>query len=182
MQFTPAERRLLALLAVLLGFGYANAALCHLTLLPARWCRGQRAEQGATSPAALPPAALPAAASGARIPDAPSAASHPTDAPASLFREGALDLRRADSLALCALPGIGPTLTHRILTFRRQRGFTRLEQLQEVKGIGATRFAKLRWFLTLGPPDSSREPAAEAGTPRRGPDGGSQPAGVQTAR
>ena len=57
MLFTAAERRLLALLAVLLGIGYANAALCHLALLPADWCRGCRGDRS-LEPAPGPTAAL----------------------------------------------------------------------------------------------------------------------------
>jgi competence protein ComEA len=51
-----------------------------------------------------------------------------------------------------ALPGIGPKTAEAILRYREEKGgFRRLEELMEVKGIGAKRFETLKGFLRVGP-------------------------------
>jgi len=169
--FTPAERRLLALLIVLLSAGYALGALGRLGLLPAG-ILGGRAEPveafltgelcsrgdpaacadtlpGAGSEALTEP--LAEAASGAVAETAPGDRLEPpagrlttAGERCSPFRGGYLDLNAADSLDLLELPGIGPALAGRILALRRQRsGFQSIAELCDVRGIGAKRFAKL---------------------------------------
>ncbi len=47
-----------------------------------------------------------------------------------------IELNEADSLTLDRLPGIGPALAHRILSFRKRLGgFYQIEQLKEVWGL-----------------------------------------------
>ncbi|MFI0354680.1 helix-hairpin-helix domain-containing protein [Actinomadura sp. 9N407] len=56
-----------------------------------------------------------------------------------------LDLNTATVQQLDQLPGVGPVLAQRIIDYRTQRGgFRSVDQLQEVSGIGARRFADLR--------------------------------------
>lgn len=56
-----------------------------------------------------------------------------------------VDLNTADQAALETLPGIGPSLAARILAWRDEHGrFTAVEDLLDVSGIGAGRFADLR--------------------------------------
>lgn len=73
-------------------------------------------------------------------PPAPAAspgASGPSGAP--------LDLNTATADQLDDLPGVGPVLAQRIVAYRTQHdGFRSVEQLQEVSGIGAHRFADLK--------------------------------------
>ncbi|MGI8336581.1 ComEA family DNA-binding protein, partial [Actinomadura scrupuli] len=58
---------------------------------------------------------------------------------------GPLDLNAATSEQLQRLPGVGPVLAQRIIDFRtRQGGFRGVEELRQVSGIGARRFADLR--------------------------------------
>lgn len=55
-----------------------------------------------------------------------------------------LDLNTATKSQLEGLPGVGPVTAQRILDWREANGgFTRVEELQEVDGIGAKTFARL---------------------------------------
>lgn len=56
-----------------------------------------------------------------------------------------LDLNTADEAALDDLPGIGPVLAQRIIEWRAEHGgFTTVEELREVAGIGSTVLESLR--------------------------------------
>ncbi|TDC16577.1 ComEA family DNA-binding protein [Actinomadura bangladeshensis] len=56
-----------------------------------------------------------------------------------------LDLNTATADQLDDLPGVGPVLAQRIVAYRTQHGgFRSVDQLQEVSGIGAHRFADLK--------------------------------------
>lgn len=56
-----------------------------------------------------------------------------------------LDLNAADVAALDALPGIGPVLAERVVSWRTEHGrFTDVEELGEVSGIGPTLLGRLR--------------------------------------
>ncbi len=62
-----------------------------------------------------------------------------------------IDLNSADQGLLETLPGVGEVTAERILEWREQHGrFTSIEQLREVDGIGAKRFARLRDQVTVG--------------------------------
>jgi competence protein ComEA len=61
-----------------------------------------------------------------------------------------LDLNQATVEQLDGLPGIGPALAARIIAHRDEHGpFERIEQLGDVKGIGARTLEKLRPRLVL---------------------------------
>ncbi|MDE2875275.1 MAG: ComEA family DNA-binding protein [Gemmatimonadota bacterium] len=61
-----------------------------------------------------------------------------------------VDPNRATAEELRALPGIGPVMAERIVAFRQQRGrFRKLEELMEVKGVGARTFARLKPLMTI---------------------------------
>ncbi|MGW2256058.1 helix-hairpin-helix domain-containing protein [Kitasatospora sp. NPDC001660] len=61
-----------------------------------------------------------------------------------------VSLNRATLEQLDALPGVGPTLAQRIFAFRTSHGsFRTLDQLRQVSGIGARKYAELRPLLTL---------------------------------
>ena len=56
-----------------------------------------------------------------------------------------LDLNRAGRAELTELPGIGPALADRIVSFRAERGgFQSLEELRDVPGIGPATVEKIR--------------------------------------
>lgn len=57
---------------------------------------------------------------------------------------GRLDLNRATAEQLDALPGVGPVTAQAILTWRsKHQKFSRVEELQEVDGIGPKTFAQI---------------------------------------
>lgn len=75
----------------------------------------------------------------------------------------ALDLNTATKDELVALQGIGPAKAQAILDYRTQHGgFQRVEELKDVKGIGAKRYEKLKGEFTVAPPR-----AAAAAKPSR---------------
>jgi competence protein ComEA len=130
MFFTPAERRLLTCLALLLGAGYLISALRHWNFLPAR--------------------EVTPATDLCRVTRFDSSTWRSGPGPAQ-FVDGYLDLNGADSLSLIALPGIGPALSGRILERRRKQSFADLSELLDVKGIGPKRLARLRGYLAISP-------------------------------
>ena len=83
----------------------------------------------------------------------------------SQWAVAAVDLNTATKEELIALPGIGPAKAQAILDYRKSNGgFKSVEELKDVKGIGAKRFEKLKGELTVTPPA-----ARAASTPVRGP-------------
>jgi competence protein ComEA len=61
-----------------------------------------------------------------------------------------VDLNTATVGELESLPGVGPVLAQRIVDHRTQHGpFATVDQLREVDGIGASRFADLRDRVTV---------------------------------
>lgn len=74
-------------------------------------------------------------------PGAPAASGAP-DAP--------LNLNTATADQLDDLPGVGPVLAERIVDYRtRHGGFRSIEQLQDVSGIGARRYADLKPLVRI---------------------------------
>jgi competence protein ComEA len=56
-----------------------------------------------------------------------------------------IQLNQASAEQLQALPGVGPSLSERIVVYRTEHGpFSDVEQLTEVKGIGQAKLAKFR--------------------------------------
>lgn len=57
---------------------------------------------------------------------------------------GVVDLNQATQADLETLPGVGPVTAEKILAWRSEHGrFTRVEELQEVDGIGPKTYAEL---------------------------------------
>jgi len=80
----------------------------------------------------------------------------------------AVNLNTATKDELVALPGIGPAKAQAILDYRAEHGgFKTVEELKDVKGIGAKRFEKLKADLTVGAPPvktaTAAKPAAAKG-------------------
>ncbi|MWA04430.1 ComEA family DNA-binding protein [Actinomadura sp. LD22] len=88
---------------------------------------------------------LPSPAPGAPPPGGPpgSAASGSPGTPGTPGTP--VDLNTATAAQLDQLPGVGPVLAQRIVDYRTQHGgFHSVDQLQDVDGIGARRFADLK--------------------------------------
>ena len=92
-------------------------------------------------------------------PVAPSNAAAPDDA-AKKSKKGKgasqpapgqkIDLNTASANDLEALPGVGDATAQRIITWRSQHGsFNSIDQLHDVGGIGAAKFAKLKDLVTV---------------------------------
>lgn len=63
---------------------------------------------------------------------------------------GKVDLNSADKKVLMGLSGIGEKLAQRILDYRQEHaGFNRIDELKEVKGVNASKFAKIRDYLVV---------------------------------
>lgn len=61
---------------------------------------------------------------------------------------GLVDINRGSADDLRRLPGIGPVLAERVIRHRQEHGkFGSIHDIQNVKGIGAKRFAQLEPYI-----------------------------------
>jgi len=61
-----------------------------------------------------------------------------------------INLNTADEAALDTLPGVGPVMAQNILAWRDTNGkFSSVEQLQEISGIGPSRYAQISPLVTV---------------------------------
>jgi competence protein ComEA len=81
----------------------------------------------------------------------PLAPTGPDGAPADEAAPAApIDLNTATEAELDELPGVGPSIAAAIVTFREQNGgFTSVEDLLDVRGIGEARLAEIRPLVTV---------------------------------
>jgi competence protein ComEA len=78
-------------------------------------------------------------------PAVPAAPGPPGPAPPGAASGTPLDLNAATVEQFDALPGVGPVLAQRIVDYRAQHGgFRSVDELQEVTGIGARKYADIK--------------------------------------
>lgn len=69
--------------------------------------------------------------------------------PARREKDPLISINTADAETLCQLKGIGPALAGRIIEYRKENPFEKLEDIQEVRGIGPKLFEKIREKICL---------------------------------
>ncbi|MDA1192391.1 MAG: helix-hairpin-helix domain-containing protein [Candidatus Poribacteria bacterium] len=143
-EMTSGEKRVLGVLVVatLLGSGVAVVRKAYPEWFfgtPSYFARGNVALPAAEATIALPPStddAEPPPADDATTPQSPSGA--------------LINLNTADATALESLPGIGAVLAERIILYRAERGgFKRVDELNDVSGIGEKKLAAIRALVTV---------------------------------
>jgi competence protein ComEA len=61
-----------------------------------------------------------------------------------------ININTANAQELESLPGIGPSLSHRIITYRKKNGFYKSKStLLKIKGVGKKTLAKIKPFIKL---------------------------------
>jgi comEA protein len=61
-----------------------------------------------------------------------------------------INLNQATSAELQLLPGVGPTLSKRIVEYRENKGqFEKIEDLMQVQGIGLKTFQQIQDYITI---------------------------------
>jgi len=74
----------------------------------------------------------------------------PGPAPGGGAGSGPLNLNTATEAQFEALPGIGPVLAQNIVGYRTRHGqFRSVDELKQVDGLGAARFAQLKPLVTV---------------------------------
>ncbi|MEP7182747.1 MAG: helix-hairpin-helix domain-containing protein [Betaproteobacteria bacterium] len=74
-----------------------------------------------------------------------------------------INVNTATKDELVALPGVGPAKAQAILDHRKAHGpFKSVDELKDVKGIGAKRFEKIKGELTIAGPNSGVRTVAKA--------------------
>lgn len=61
-----------------------------------------------------------------------------------------VNINQASLDQLVTLPGIGPVTAEKIIQYREENLFTRIEEIQKVPGIGPATFERIKIYLTLG--------------------------------
>jgi competence protein ComEA len=61
-----------------------------------------------------------------------------------------ININQASRDQLISLPGIGPVTADKIIAYRQEKLFARIEEIQKVPGIGPATFELIRPHLTVG--------------------------------
>lgn len=79
----------------------------------------------------------------------PAAAQPNEESPAKDSSSTVVDLNRASAAELTRLPGIGPSLAERIVSYRTKRPFQTKRDLRRVKGIGFQKYTRIAPLVTV---------------------------------
>ena len=61
-----------------------------------------------------------------------------------------ININTASETDLQKVPGIGPTIAKKIITYRKQNGkFNAIEDIQNVSGIGNSKFSKIKDYICI---------------------------------
>jgi competence protein ComEA len=63
--------------------------------------------------------------------------------------EGQININTATMAELEQLPGVGPAIAERIVTYRKDNPFKQRNQIMRIKGIGEKTFAKIKDYLVV---------------------------------
>ena len=81
---------------------------------------------------------------------APAAAASAPAPKAGASEARPVDINTADAVSLESIPGIGKSLSQRIIAFREKNGpFQSVDDLLKVQGVGEKSIQKLRPYLTV---------------------------------
>jgi competence protein ComEA len=72
-----------------------------------------------------------------------------TSSRSSASLEGQININTATMAELEALPGVGPAIAERIVSYRKDNPFKQRNQIMRVKGIGEKTFAKIKDYLVV---------------------------------
>jgi len=61
-----------------------------------------------------------------------------------------ININQASLEVLIGLPGIGPVTAEKIISYREEQLFTRIEEIQKVPGIGPATYEQIKIYLTVG--------------------------------
>ena len=61
-----------------------------------------------------------------------------------------VNINQASLDELLSLPGIGPVTAEKIISYREEHLFTRVEDIQKVPGIGPATYEQIKLYLTIG--------------------------------
>ena len=61
-----------------------------------------------------------------------------------------ININQASLEVLVTLPGIGPVTAEKIISYREEHSFTRIEEIQKVPGIGPATYEDIKMYITVG--------------------------------
>jgi competence protein ComEA len=61
-----------------------------------------------------------------------------------------IKINQAALEVLITLPGIGPVTAEKIISYREEQTFTRIEEIQKVPGIGPSTYQEIEMLITVG--------------------------------
>lgn len=91
----------------------------------------------------------PALAAGPTDSESDSETSSQTSTRSSATLEGQININTATMAELEQLPGVGPAIAERIVSYRKDNPFKQRNQIMRIKGIGEKTFAKIKDYLVV---------------------------------